>query len=148
MPLSLPFLWGLAFSCYVPSVSPAIVGFSLDIEPNEGPDSVAFVNTMAAWRAALAGTGMLLSADAGTAWSTPAYQNTTVNGTTKLLSEWLVDICDEAILMSYDRNATRLLERVLPYLTYADSVGGGRGWWLAWPWPPLTPPPRGGRRQT
>lgn len=100
-----------------------ITGFSLDIEPPPGSASVDFVNEMAAWRSRLDGTGLRLSADAGTAWSGANYA-TTVNGSTKLLSEWLVDLCDEAILMDYDRNASNLLVRAEPYLAYADGRPG------------------------
>jgi hypothetical protein len=106
-----------------PSISFArITGFSLDIEPSAGNDSIAFVNVMAQYRSLLTNTDLLLSADAGTAWSDPSIYETTVNGTTKLLSEWLIDLCNETIIMSYDRNATNLLVRVTPYLDYADKI--------------------------
>jgi hypothetical protein len=98
-----------------------IVGFSLDIEPSAGNESIAFVNEMKEWHDRLSNTGLLLSADAGTAWSDPSVYETTVNGTTKLLSEWLVDLCNETIIMSYDRNASNLIVRVTPYLSYADN---------------------------
>ena len=82
--------------------SARITGFSLDIEPPAGNESVAFVAVLAEFRWRLSGTGLKLSADAGTAWAAPAYL-TTVNGTSKVLAEWLVDICNETIVMSYDR---------------------------------------------
>jgi len=101
----------------------AIVGFSLDIEPGPGTqDAVDFVNTMAAYRGLLdaAGGGLRLSADAGTAWTQP-YYNLTVNGTNKILYQWIGDLCDESVVMSYDRNASNLLVRVTPFLEYADA---------------------------
>jgi hypothetical protein len=101
-----------------------VTGFSLDIEPSPGDESVAFVNVMAEYRRLLTGTGLILSADAGTAWSAAPTYLTTVNGSTKLLSDWLVDLCDEAIVMSYDRNASNLVARVEPYLAHADTVPG------------------------
>ena len=106
-----------------PLVAPRVIGFSLDIEPPAGNESVAFVNVMAEYRWRLAGTGLRLSADAGTAWTAPEYE-TTVNGTMRTLAQWLVVLCDEAILMVYDRNATNLLVRAEPYLTYADGLSG------------------------
>jgi len=120
--LALRFL--AALLCAAPCARARIIGFSLDIEPPAGSESVALVNTLAAWRAALSasGTGLRLSADAGTAWTAAAYE-TTVNGTTKTLGEWLVDLCDETIIMSYDRNATNLLLRVEPFLQYAAARG-------------------------
>lgn len=105
-------------------IAARILGFTIDVEPNFGPESVAFVNELAAWRAALAGTGLSISADAGTAWSAAPDWVTTVNGTSKLLSEWLVDLTDEAILMDYDREGVRLLARAEPYLAYADGTKG------------------------
>jgi hypothetical protein len=101
----------------------AVVGFSLDIEPGPGTqDAVDFVNTMAVYRGLLDadGGGLRLSADAGTAW-TQSYYNVSVNGTNKILYEWIADLCDETVVMSYDRNATNLLVRVGPYLAYADA---------------------------
>ena len=111
------------YTCLLTPTLGAVIGFSLDIEPSVGAQSVAFVNTLAAWRTALQPTGLLLSVDAGTAWSSSPDWVTTVNGTSKLLSEWLVDLSDEAILMDYDRNASKLLARALPYLSYADRRG-------------------------
>ena len=101
----------------------AIVGFSLDIEPGPGtPEAVGFVNTMAAYRALLDadGSGLVLSADAGTAW-TGADFNVTVNGTNKLLYQWIADLCDQTVIMDYDRNASNLLVRAAPFLAYADA---------------------------
>jgi len=112
-----------ALACCAAAARGAIVGFSLDIEPAPGtPDAVAFVNVMAAYRGRLdaAGGGLVLSADAGTAWTQPAF-NVTVNGTNKLLFEWIADLCDETVVMSYDRNASNLLARVAPFLAYADA---------------------------
>jgi hypothetical protein len=100
-----------------------ITGFSLDIEPPAGNESVAFVEYLAEFRWRLAGTGLKLSADAGTSWTSSDYM-TTVNGTSKTLGEWLVDLCNETVVMSYDRNASNLLLRVGPFLGYADAYGG------------------------
>jgi hypothetical protein len=100
----------------------AITGFSLDIEPSaNSTDEVAFINTMAQYRSLLGGTGLILSADAGTAWVTSPLWNVTVNGTDKCLFEWVVDLCNETIIMDYDRNSTNLLVRAAPYLAYADA---------------------------
>jgi len=100
----------------------AVVGFSVDIEPPAGStDEVAYINTMALYQSLLAGTGLTLSADAGTAWVTPEW-NVTVNGTNKLLYEWVVDLCNETIIMDYDRNASNLLVRAAPYLSYTDGL--------------------------
>ena len=102
----------------------AIVGFSLDIEPGPGTqDAVDFVNVMAAYRGLLdapSGAGLVLSADAGTAWTAPSF-NVTVNGTNRLLFQWIADLCDESVIMDYDRNATTLLLRAAPFLAYADA---------------------------
>ena len=119
--LLLPPLLLLLLAC--PFARARVVGFSLDIEPPAGPESAAFVAVMAEYRWRLAGSGLLLSADAGTAWTGADYA-TTVNGTTKLLSQWLVDLCDESVLMDYDRNASNLLVRAEPYLDYADARPG------------------------
>ena len=101
----------------------AIIGFTLDIEPaSNSTDEVNFINTMAQYSSLLAGTGLLLSADAGTAWTGVPVWNVTVDGTNKVLSEWLVDLCNETIIMDYDRNATNLLVRAAPYLDYADTL--------------------------
>jgi len=115
------FIFFLVISAVTTPSLARIVGFSLDIEPSAGNESVAFVNQMVEWRDRLTGTDLILSADAGTAWSDPSTYETTVNGTTKLLSEWLVDLCNETIIMSYDRNASNLIVRVTPYLSYADK---------------------------
>ena len=120
-----------------------VLGFTIDVEPNFGPEAVAFVNELAAWRSGLAGTGLTLSADAGTSWSGTPDWITEVNGTSKLLSEWLIDLTDEAIIMDYDRVPASLLSRAEPYLTYADGQpnksvtvglalnvpGGTATWW-------------------
>lgn len=77
---------------------------------------------MAQYRSLLAGTGLVLSADAGTAWVSSPLWDVTVNGTTKVLYQWLVDLCNETIIMDYDRNASNLIDRANPYLSYADSL--------------------------
>lgn len=100
-----------------------ITGFSLDVEPPQGEQSVAFVNLLAEFKWRLRGTNLSLSADAGTAWMGAGWE-TLVNGTSKLLGAWLVDLCDEAILMDYDRNESNLIARAAPYLSYADARPG------------------------
>ena len=107
------------------AVAPAhsrITGFSLDIEPSAGNESVALVEYLSEFRWRISGTGLKLSADAGTAWSSSDFM-TNVNGTSKVLAEWLVELCNETVVMSYDRNGTNLLVRVDPYLAYADTYG-------------------------
>lgn len=101
----------------------AITGFSLDIEPSSNSSQeVDFINTMAQYQALLSGTGLTLSADAGTAWVAPPVWNVTVNGTSRVLSDWVVTLTNETIIMDYDRNATNLLVRAAPYLDYADAL--------------------------
>ena len=111
----------LVLSVAITSTAAKVIGFTLDLEPGPGTaDEVALIHTMSTYQSLLAGTGLTLSADAGTAWVTADW-NVTVNGTTRDLYQWLVDYTNETIIMDYDRNATNLIARAAPYLAYADE---------------------------
>jgi hypothetical protein len=76
----------------------------------------------------LKGPALTVTVDTGTAWSCPTGRsgcfNVTYNGTTQSVGDHVIDLADEIVLMDYDRNASRVVERATPFLEYADRKGG------------------------
>ncbi len=72
------------------------------------------------------GTGMVLSVDAGTAWSCPPGATTCFNITfhnkTQSVAAHVVDLADVTVVMDYDREPSNVLRRALPYLMHAQNV--------------------------
>eukprot|EP00040_Diaphanoeca_grandis_P016590 m.85801 g.85801 ORF g.85801 m.85801 type:complete len:956 (-) comp25901_c0_seq2:78-2945(-) len=72
-----------------------------------------------------------LSVDAGTSWTCPGGAtgcfNITYANKTQSVGAHVVDLADEVVIMDYDRNATQVYTRALPYLMHADEVNRNSG---------------------